>query len=66
MRTGSVLRTRAISTSAERRSETGKPFWCALGATTGALEESCKIGLLMDLLSSQECTALVAWAARRA
>src|SRR5882757_7325663 len=59
-RNGVVPSTRAISASAARRSEAGKPFWCALGATTGALEGSCKIGLLMNLSSSRECTALVA------
>src|SRR6266446_7706426 len=60
MRNGAVPSTRAISASAARRSETGMPFGCALGATGGALKGSCKIGLLMDLSSRQEYTALVA------
>src|SRR6266849_5987147 len=41
MRNGAVPSTRAISASAARRSETGMPFGCALGATGGALTGSC-------------------------
>src|SRR5712692_5351630 len=60
MRSGTVLRTRAISTSAGRRSATGESLWRALGATSRASKGSCRIGLFIELSSRSEGTSLTA------
>src|SRR5215217_3155605 len=53
MRSGAVLSTRAISTSAGRPSAIGELLRRASDAAGGSSEESRKIGLLMVLCSRQ-------------